>query len=75
MTTLVELARQWHAEVDRRVGSDDIGDLLVLDRALIEAPVKTPEDVVALLGVCIADFRTHHEDADDKLEFADGATN
>jgi hypothetical protein len=71
MTTLVEFARAWHAEIDLRAHSDDIGDLLVLNRAVIEAPVTTREDLVALLGVCISDFRTHHEELDGDLHFAD----
>ncbi len=70
MQRVTELARAWHAEIDRREGSD-IGDLKALDRKLIETPATSREDAVALLGVAIRDFQIHNEDAAGKMSFED----
>jgi hypothetical protein len=50
-----------------------MGDWKALDRALIETPVKTREDMVALLEVVIRDFRMLHGDVAGDLTFADNA--
>ncbi len=71
MTTVAQLALVWHAELDRRAGSDGIGDLKALDRKLIETPATSREDAVALLGVAIRDFQIHNEDATGKMSFED----
>ena len=60
MVTVAELAKAWLIEVERTEGTEGIGDLLSIDRALIDARVETPEDLAALLDVVIRDFQIHH---------------
>ena len=71
--TVSELARAWHANQDSYSGTEEMGDWRALDRALIKTPATSRDDVVALLGVTIRDFRILHEDAAGKLTFEDNA--
>ena len=69
--TVSELARAWFANQDATAGTEGMGAWKALDRALIETPATSREDVVALLEVVIRDFRTLNENAKGKLIFPD----